>query len=208
VYRQALCVLTVYAHVYFTRVSRNKFRYVTCFGCLQKGLWNCRRKPALKCRIWLNLIASLHSKEHPTYGNMVLLEILVPIVCSVCQLRFRDFHIAGQVFHSNGTYSWNRWVWTLLILKYEHSYSSSQVLYSVRDVFLNGFCLGSVQVWNYVTVILALLVGKNHGVEPPFATRMAFIFLVYCIHKTGIKLDPSKNVWLQCIWGSWKRYIN
>jgi hypothetical protein len=133
-------------------------------ACLEKCLWDSRGKPALKFRIWLNLICSSDCKEHPAYGNIVVMEIMAPVVCSLCQNGFRDFHIARQVVHSIGTYSWNRWVWTLLIMKNETSYSSCQVLCSAREVFLNGFGLVSVQFRSHVTASLALVLGKNHGV--------------------------------------------
>jgi len=50
-------------------------------------------------------------------------------------------------------------------MKYEHSDSSSQVLYSVREVFLNGFSMVSAQFRSYVTASLTIIVVKNHGVR-------------------------------------------
>jgi hypothetical protein len=180
-------------------------------GCLEMCLWDSRGKPAPKFRVWLNLICSSHCKEHAAYGNIVVMGVMALIICSLCLHGFRDFHIAGQkVALSNGTYSWSRRDWTLLIMKYEHSGSSSQVLCSIRKVCLNGSGLVSVQFRSYVTEPGPTCRKKPwcEGVAPSFATRMALIFFVYCIHKFGIKLGLSKNAWLQCIWRRWKLYIN
>jgi hypothetical protein len=126
-------------------------------GCLEMCFWDSRGKPAPKFRVWLNLICSSYCKEHAAFGNIVVMEIMALIICSSCQHGFRDFHIARQkVVLSNGTYSWSRRDWTLLIMKYEHSGSSNQVLCSVRKVCLNGSGQCPVsklcdRTWNYLS---------------------------------------------------------